>query len=358
MPHVVTALKVFIRKKVTSCSVITCGDARHADRRDAGQGVHDVGADAAGQQRQQHLLGELAAAALALLARQRADRRPLAPAVRAQRLRARARGRDGELRLGVGGAQRGRQAAQVGLRAARAGGVQEQRVEQHVARGKTRAPMLRCRRRWATSTGTRSRATSATSRGTSTPRPACSTSAAARAGWPTHFPDYTGIDGSPDAVAAASRQGRNVRLGDAGEPLPFPDASFDGVVLKDLLEHVGDPVAVVAEVRRVLRARRARVRLLARRPAVGVGRLHAPPPVHPQGVPAAVPRRRLRRRAGRLRVGDARHLDRLGPHARQAPAGAAARGGVAALRAPQRVGARRAVPSGGGRPARRSSRAG
>lgn len=73
-------------------------------------------------------------------------------------------------------------------------------------------------------------------------------------GWlARHFSDYTGIDGSPDAVAEAGRLGRDVRLGDVGEPLPFPDASFDGVVLKDLLEHVTDPVAVVAEVHRVLR---------------------------------------------------------------------------------------------------------
>ena len=73
-------------------------------------------------------------------------------------------------------------------------------------------------------------------------------------GWlAEHFSDYTGVDGSPDAVAAASQRGRNVLLGDADQPLPFEDASFDGVVLKDLLEHVADPVAVVAEVRRVLR---------------------------------------------------------------------------------------------------------
>jgi SAM-dependent methyltransferase len=37
------------------------------------------------------------------------------------------------------------------------------------------------------------------------------------------------------------------------EPLPFADASFDGVVLKDLLEHVREPTAVVAEALRVLR---------------------------------------------------------------------------------------------------------
>jgi SAM-dependent methyltransferase len=73
-------------------------------------------------------------------------------------------------------------------------------------------------------------------------------------GWlAEHFSDYTGIDGSPDAVAAAHAKGRSIVLGDVNEPLPFDDASFDGVVLKDLLEHVADPVAVVREVHRVLR---------------------------------------------------------------------------------------------------------
>ena len=72
-------------------------------------------------------------------------------------------------------------------------------------------------------------------------------------GWiADHFADYSGLDGSADAVAAATARGRNVQLHDVGEPLPFADASFDGVVLKDLLEHVADPVAVVREVLRVL----------------------------------------------------------------------------------------------------------
>jgi SAM-dependent methyltransferase len=73
-------------------------------------------------------------------------------------------------------------------------------------------------------------------------------------GWlAEHFDDYTGIDGSPEAVTAAAEKGRRVVLGDVDQPLPFDDASFDGVVLKDLLEHVRDPVALVAEVHRVLR---------------------------------------------------------------------------------------------------------
>jgi SAM-dependent methyltransferase len=73
-------------------------------------------------------------------------------------------------------------------------------------------------------------------------------------GWlARHFEHYTGVDASPAAVEEAARHGRDVRLADVDEPLPFPDATFDGVVLKDLLEHVADPVAVVAEARRVLR---------------------------------------------------------------------------------------------------------
>jgi SAM-dependent methyltransferase len=68
-----------------------------------------------------------------------------------------------------------------------------------------------------------------------------------------HFDTYTGVDVSEEAVDAARARGREVLQADVDHPLPFPDASFDGVVLKDLLEHVGDPVALVSEVRRVLR---------------------------------------------------------------------------------------------------------
>lgn len=68
-----------------------------------------------------------------------------------------------------------------------------------------------------------------------------------------HFEHYTGIDSSPDAVRIAREAGRNVQLVDLRDPLPFPDASFDAVVLKDVLEHLDDPVATVREARRVLR---------------------------------------------------------------------------------------------------------
>jgi SAM-dependent methyltransferase len=68
-----------------------------------------------------------------------------------------------------------------------------------------------------------------------------------------HFDRYTGIDVSAEAVAAARERGLEALQVRPEEPLPFDDASFDGVVLKDVLEHVGDPVALVGEVRRVLR---------------------------------------------------------------------------------------------------------
>lgn len=73
-------------------------------------------------------------------------------------------------------------------------------------------------------------------------------------GWlAEHFKDYTGVDGSPDAVGRAQALGRNVQLGNIDQPLPFDDETFDAAVLKDVLEHVDDPAALVAEVRRVLK---------------------------------------------------------------------------------------------------------
>ncbi len=68
-----------------------------------------------------------------------------------------------------------------------------------------------------------------------------------------HFERYTGIEASSEAVGIARGHGRNVIHGDIDERLPFADASFDGAVLKDVLEHVSRPVDLVQEVRRVLR---------------------------------------------------------------------------------------------------------
>lgn len=73
-------------------------------------------------------------------------------------------------------------------------------------------------------------------------------------GWlAAHFADYTGVEMSPEAVQEAQAAGRNVVRGDLRDGLAFEDASFDGVIAKDVLEHVDDPAALVRELRRVLR---------------------------------------------------------------------------------------------------------
>ncbi len=74
-------------------------------------------------------------------------------------------------------------------------------------------------------------------------------------GWlADHLGDYTGVDRDPGAVEAGMRLGRNIVHVDLDRsPLPFADASFDGAILKDVLEHVLDPGRLVAEARRVLR---------------------------------------------------------------------------------------------------------
>lgn len=68
-----------------------------------------------------------------------------------------------------------------------------------------------------------------------------------------YFPRYIGIDALPEAVRAARERGLNVLEADGSSGLPFEDDRFDAVVLKDVLEHVQDPVALVREVQRVLR---------------------------------------------------------------------------------------------------------
>jgi SAM-dependent methyltransferase len=67
-----------------------------------------------------------------------------------------------------------------------------------------------------------------------------------------HFADYTGVDGSPDAVRIAAGAGHNVQLANLDERLPFADQAFNAVILKDVLEHLADPVATVREAFRVL----------------------------------------------------------------------------------------------------------
>jgi SAM-dependent methyltransferase len=67
-----------------------------------------------------------------------------------------------------------------------------------------------------------------------------------------HFARYQGIDASAEVVAEAAGRGLAVVRGDLAEGLPFDGGGFDAVVMKDLLEHVPDPVHTVSEARRVL----------------------------------------------------------------------------------------------------------
>jgi len=66
------------------------------------------------------------------------------------------------------------------------------------------------------------------------------------------FRNYTGVDSSFEAVQRAQGLGLNVVHADVEKGLPFPDRSFEAAILKDVLEHVADPMAIVREVRRVL----------------------------------------------------------------------------------------------------------
>lgn len=70
-------------------------------------------------------------------------------------------------------------------------------------------------------------------------------------------PDGTqvwGLDLDPVLVAqAATYETAQVWDLDMPAPLPFPDAYFDAVVAKDILEHLQKPWRTLAEVRRVLK---------------------------------------------------------------------------------------------------------
>lgn len=60
------------------------------------------------------------------------------------------------------------------------------------------------------------------------------------------------VDASSEAVAVAHREGTPLLVQASGDYLPFRGGSFDGIVTLEVLEHVEDPKAVLAECRRLL----------------------------------------------------------------------------------------------------------
>lgn len=65
--------------------------------------------------------------------------------------------------------------------------------------------------------------------------------------------EVKGIDFDPEAVAVAADRGIDVVHGSL-EAQHYPDESFDAITLNDVIEHLPDPFATLAECRRILRS--------------------------------------------------------------------------------------------------------
>lgn len=84
--------------------------------------------------------------------------------------------------------------------------------------------------------------------------------------------EWTGVDVSENAVAAARASGLDARVIEDAAELPFPDESFDLVVCIEVLEHLFSPDRAAAEIWRVLKPGG---RLVASTPNVAYWRLRA-----------------------------------------------------------------------------------
>lgn len=101
-------------------------------------------------------------------------------------------------------------------------------------------------------------------------------------GWPSlpvafHARSVTGIDASAKRIAVSEANARRLGLTNfrgvvykAGEPLPFPDASFDGIMASSAIENSPDPQALLRELCRVLRPG-GRLRMFYEAPSLYAG---------------------------------------------------------------------------------------
>lgn len=69
------------------------------------------------------------------------------------------------------------------------------------------------------------------------------------------YGNVTGIDVSPEAIKVARQKSVGVFLQGDAQTLAFPDASFDCVIAKDVLEHVPDDELALREISRVSKGR-------------------------------------------------------------------------------------------------------
>lgn len=91
------------------------------------------------------------------------------------------------------------------------------------------------------------------------------------------LPGWVGLDGDRGVLKTAAAAGVRAAVADVEAGWPFPAATFDAVVLCDVLEHVPDPYWLLAESRRVLRTERGPGWLFVALPnaAHAVNRMHA-----------------------------------------------------------------------------------
>jgi len=69
---------------------------------------------------------------------------------------------------------------------------------------------------------------------------------------PSSSIDVRGVDVDALAIAEASQHERALCVDLDRAPLPYANATFDGVLAKDIFEHVQDPAALANEIHRVL----------------------------------------------------------------------------------------------------------